>query len=290
LDVSKVDVGGVSLYYEETGNGQPVVFVHGIPTDCRAWGAQVEQFSKERRMFAISRRYAAPNIKDGDVSDSTIQNNAADLKGFIEKVAKGPVDLVGHSYGGFISAFLAADHPDLVRNLVLVEPAISTLLVTDQTSSAQSLGLLFRSPSVALAARRFQSGSLRPSLKALDDGQAEKAVELNVDGVQDSKGAFRRLSEGARKMMIDNARTIAELRTTFPRFTAKEAGRISSPTMVVNGEESALWLRKIGELTTKAVPRARRITVPGARHFPHMENPESFNSSVLEFLAGKGKQ
>jgi len=269
--VSKVDVGGVSLYYEETGSGHPVVFVHGIPTDCRAWGAQVEHFSKGRRMLAVSRRYAAPNVREGDVSDSTVQNNAADLKGLIEKVAEAPVDLVGHSYGGFISAFLAADHPDLVRNLVLVEPAISTLLVADQTSSAQSLGLLLRSPSVALSGRRFQTKSLGPSLKALDTGQVEKAVEFNVDGVQDSEGAFRRLSEGARKMMLDNAKTIAELRTTFPRFTAKEAGKISAPTMVVNGQESALWLRRIGELTAKAVPRARRVTVPGARHFPHME-------------------
>jgi pimeloyl-ACP methyl ester carboxylesterase len=285
--MSKVDVGGVSLYYEESGSGQPVVFVHGIPTDCRAWGGQVEQFSKERKMFAISRRYAAPNVREGNVSDSTIQNNAADLKGFIEKVARGPVDLVGHSYGGFISAFLAADHPDLVRNLVLVEPAISTLLVTDQSSNAQSLGLLLRMPSVALAARRFQTGSLKPSLKALDEGHAEMAVELNVDGVQDEKGAFRRLSEGARKMMIDNARTIAELRTTFPRFTAKEAGRISSPTMVVNGQETALWLGRIGVLTARAVPKARRVTVPGARHCPHMENPDFFNSNVLSFLEGK---
>ncbi|MDA4119152.1 MAG: alpha/beta hydrolase [Thaumarchaeota archaeon] len=288
--MSKVDVGGVSLYYEETGIGQPVVFVHGIPTDCRAWGAQVEPFSKGRRMLAVSRRYAAPNQREGDVSDSTVQNNAADLKGFIEKVAEGPVDLVGHSYGGFISAFLAADHPDLVRNLVLVEPAISTLLVADQTSNAQSLGLLLRSPSVALSGRRFQTKSLGPSLKALDGGQKEKAVELNVDGVQDSEGAFRRLSEGARKMMLDNARTIAELRTKFPRFTAKEAGRISAPTMVVNGQESALWLRRIGELTAMAVPKARRVTVPGARHYPHMENPEVFNSNVLDFLVGKGKQ
>ncbi|HEY6283662.1 MAG TPA: alpha/beta hydrolase [Nitrososphaerales archaeon] len=288
--MSKVDVGGVSLYYEETGSGQPVVFVHGIPTDCRAWGAQVEPFSKGRKMLAVSRRYAAPNVREGDVSDSTVQNNASDLKGFIEKAGGGPVDLVGHSYGGFISAFLAADHPDLVRNLVLVEAAISTLLVADQTSSAQSLGLLFRSPSVALSGRRFQTKSLGPSLKALDGGQVEKAVELNVDGVQDSMGAFRRLSEGARKMMLDNARTIAELRTTFPRFTATEAGRISAPTMVVNGQDSALWLRRIGELTAKAIPKARRVTVPGARHFPHMENPEVFNSNVLDFLEGKGKQ
>jgi len=280
-----VEVGGVSLYYEEWGSGRTVVFVHGIPTDYRAWSGQKGTFTQGRRMIALSRRYAAPNSRKGDVSDSTVQNNAADLKGFIEKVGGAPVDLVGHSYGGFISAFLAADHGDLVRSLVLVEPAVSTLLVADQTSSSQLLGLLLRSPSVALSGRRFQSGSLAPSLKALEAGDTARAVELNVDGVQDMKGAFAKLPEDAKRMMMDNARTIAELKTTFPRFTAIEAGKISCPTLIINGENSALWLRKIGELLAGAVPRSQLVRVGGARHFPHMENPDEFNKNVLRFLS-----
>lgn len=284
------DVGGVSLYYEEHGSGVTTVFVHGIPTDYRAWGAQELQFSEGRRMVALSRRYAAPNGRQGDVSDSTVQNNAADLKGFIEKVGGGPVDLVGHSYGGFISAFLAADHGDLVRSLVLVEPAVSTLLVADQTSGAQLLGLLLRSPSVALSGRRFQSGSLTPSLKALQAGESARAVELNVDGVQDMKGAFSRFPDQTRSMMVDNAKTIAELKTVFPRFTTAEASKIACPTLVVNGESSALWLRRIGELLAKAVPNSKTAKISGARHFPHMENPGEFNSTVLSFLRGGARQ
>jgi len=281
-----VDVEGVSLYYEEWGSGRPVVFVHGIPTDYRAWSGQKGTFSQGRRMIALSRRYAAPNARNGDVSDSTVNNNALDLKGFIEKVAGGPVDLVGHSYGGFISAFLAADHGDLVRSLVLVEPAVSTLLVADQTSSSQLLGLLLKSPSVALSGRRFQSGSLAPSLKALGAGDPARAVELNVDGVQDMKGAFAKLPEETKRMMLDNARTIAELKTAFPRFTSTEARLISCPTLIINGENSALWLRRIGELLSQAVPKSQLVRVSGARHFPHIENPDEFNKQVLTFLSG----
>jgi pimeloyl-ACP methyl ester carboxylesterase len=281
-----IDVGGVNLYYEEKGTGRPVVFVHGIPTDYRAWAAQVGPFSRAQRMVALSRRYAAPNPRQGDLADSTVGNNAADLKGFIEKLAIGPVDLVGHSYGGFAAAYLAADHPDLVHSLVLVEPAVSTLLVANQKSAGQLLGLLFRSPSVALAARRFQSRSLVPSLKALDAGDLGKAVELNVDGVQDWPGAYRGMPDQTRKMMLDNARTIAELRTEFPRFTATEALRISARTLILNGESTSPWLRKIGKLLAAAVPKAGAISVPMARHFPHMENPEFFNEKVLAFLGG----
>jgi pimeloyl-ACP methyl ester carboxylesterase len=279
-----IDVGGVNLYYEEKGTGRPLVLVHGTPTDYRAWSAQIEPFSRAHRTIAVSRRYAAPNLRQGDLADSTVENNAADLKGFIEKLGMGPVDLVGHSYGGFAVAYLAADHPDLVRSLVLVEPAVSTLLVANQKSAVQLLALLFRSPSVALAARRFQSRSLIPSLKALDAGDLGKAVELNVDGVQDSPGAYRKMSEGTRRMMLDNGKTIAELRTEFPRFTTAEARRISARTLILNGESTSLWLRRIGELLAAAVPKAEAVGVAKARHFPHMENPEFFNERVLAFL------
>ncbi len=109
-----------------------------------------------------------------------MDNNATDLEGMFERLGTGPVHLVGYSYGGFISALLASRRPDLVRSLVLVEPAASRMLVASSRSQAQLLGLLLRSPSVALATRRFQSTSLHRPLRALDRGEVEEAVRLNV--------------------------------------------------------------------------------------------------------------
>jgi non-heme chloroperoxidase len=279
-----IDVDGVSLYYERAGSGEPVLFSHGIPTDYRAWSAQVEGFSSRFSTITYSRRYAAPNHREGDVMDSTVAANAADLKGLIEKLGVAPVHLVGHSYGGFVAAYLAADHPDLVRTLVLVEPAIATLLVEDPNSSGQMFALLLGNPGVALSARRFQSGSLAPSLKALDSGQPKKAVQLNVDGIQNKMGAFAELPEPAKAMMLDNARTIAELRTKLPPFKA-QAGKVSCRTLVVNGQESAVWLRRIGELVAHSVPNSEALSITSSRHFPHMENPSEFNSNALKFIS-----
>jgi len=278
-----IDVDGVSLYYERAGTGEPILFCHGIPTDYRAWNSQVEAFSKRYSTIAYSRRHAYPNKREGDGADSTIGNNAADLKGLIDKLGIAPVHLVGHSYGGFTAAFLAADHPDLVRTLVLVEPAIGTLLVEDQGSSGQMLSLLIRSPSVALSARRFLK-SVEASSKALAAGKGDKAVQMNVDGIQNKPGAFSSMPDSAKKMMLDNAKTIAELSTKLPPFRA-HIGKVSCRTLVINGDDSAVWLRRIGELTARGIPKGEALSIPRSRHFPHMENPSEFNSAVLKFVS-----
>ncbi len=107
---------------------------------------------------------------------------------------------------------------------------------------------------------------------------------MNVDGVQDKQGAFTSMNNQVKKMMVDNARTIAELKTKFPPFKP-HIEKITMNTLVINGEASPLWLRKIGQLFAAAVPHGQSLTVPNTRHFPHLENPVEFNQHVLRFIS-----
>jgi non-heme chloroperoxidase len=283
--LTAIGIDGSSLFYVDRGSGQAVVFVHGIPTDYRAWKSQVEVFSKKYRTISYSRRYASPNVRSGDVMDSTVENNAADLGKLIGALGVAPVHLVAHSYGGFIAAYLASRQPELVRSLVLVEAAVFTLLIKNPDSPLEALGLLLRSPSVASSVSSFKSKALDPSLRALREGRPEEAVELLDDGIQGEKGASQKLPDDARMMMAENAKTIDELRTKFPVFTKEDCGRIRSKTLVINGEQSPLWLRRVGEELAKAIPGALSGRIAGAHHFPHIEKPAEFNSRVLDFLA-----
>ncbi len=280
-----VAVEGVTLCYAESGAGQAVVFVHGIPTDYRAWNAQVGPFSKNYRVITYSRRHAQPNNNQNALLDSTIQNNAKDLEGLIEKIANPPVHLVGHSYGGFIAAYLAANAPELIRKLILIEPGISTLLIKDPESRAQMLSLLLRSPSTALAAGSYIRRYYNPMLEAYRKGDLDLALKYFLDGIMNKPGVLDQLPGNVQSMLKDNALTIGEVETKLPAFTMKDTSKISAPTLLMHGANGTKIFRAIVKELAKSIPNSEVVTIPDSSHFPHFENAERFNEKVLEFLS-----
>jgi pimeloyl-ACP methyl ester carboxylesterase len=276
-----------SLSYLDKGEGQPVVFVHGALEDYRAWSAQVDSVSREYRVITYSRRCSYPNENQGEVQLlDTVENNMEDLIALIEKLAIAPVHLVGHSYGGNIVAYLAFKRPELVRSLVLVEPGIITLYIQDPSSPLQLLLLFLRHPSFALASLGFVMAGQR-ALDAFQQGDPEKAARIFVDEIQARPSAFELLPDYARKMMVENARTLFDLRVTLPRFSRADARTILTPTIIVKGETSNKTSHAIAGALRECMPNSELTTVPNAGHFSYIERPEEFNETVLGFLKNR---
>jgi len=267
------------------GIGEPVVFVHGIPTDYRAWNGQIEPFSEKYHVIAYSRRLAQPNQNSMDYEKSTIENHSADLVGLIEELGISPIHLVGHSYGGFASAFCASTNPQLIRTLTLIEPAVSTILLKNLKSKSGFLGLLLEHPSIAVSAAKFQRNSLNPSLKAFRQGDFDAALRYNLDGIMNRHGAFEQFPEQVRIMVKENERTVGELMAEVPVFGREEASKISAPTLLIHGTESPTVLHAIVNRLGKAIPKSEISTISGAAHFPHFEKPQEFNQLLLGFLS-----
>src|SRR5713101_9272328 len=285
MSLQNVDVGQVKLAYVEAGEGEPVIFVHGIPTDYRAWTGQMGPFSSKYHVIAYSRRLAQPNRNEMNYEKSTIENNSQDLVGLIRELGISPVHLVGHSYGGFAAAYCASTNPELIRTLTLIEPAVSTMLLKNRKSASQFLGLLFSHPSTAISGARFQRGSLDPSLKAFRQGDFDSALRFNLDGIMNRHGAFEQLPEPVRTMVKENERTVGELMAEVPVFGREEAAKISAPTLLIHGTDSPKVLHAIVDRLGKSIPRSEIAVVSGAAHFPHLEKPEEFNELLLGFLS-----
>ncbi len=131
MDLSEaqtVEVNGTTLAYIEEGTGDPVVFVHGAISDLRTWQYQRPDIGAHYRTISYSRRYARPN---GDIDPGQGDpwgRHVDDLISFLLKIDAAPAHLVGNSQGAFISMVLAKQRPELVRSLVLEEPAALPLL------------------------------------------------------------------------------------------------------------------------------------------------------------------
>jgi non-heme chloroperoxidase len=285
MSFQNADVGQVNLAFVEAGEGDPVIFVHGIPTDYRAWSGQIGPFSSKYHVVSYSRRLAQPNRNEMNYERSTVENNSADLVGLIQHLGFSSVHLVGHSYGGFAAAYCASTNPGLIRTLTLIEPAVSTMLLKNLKSRSEFLALLFRHPSIAISAARFQRSSLDPSLKAFREGDFDAALRFNLDGIMNRHGAFEQLPESVRVMTKENERTVGELMAEVPVFGRDEASRISAPTLLIHGTDSPKVLHAIVDRLRKAIPSSETSIISGAAHFPHFEKPQEFNELVLGFLA-----
>jgi len=282
--LQSVNVDNINLSYDEKGSGRPVVMVHGIPTDYRAWSGQLENFSSSFRAISISRRHAYPNKNDSKVTDSTVANNAEDLISFIRSMGFESVHLIGHSYGGFISIYAAWKNPELLKSLTLVEPAIPSILVKNESSPIEVLILLLTNFSAATSARRFQTGNLKLALKSYEAGDQKSAMKYFYEGIRQVPGSFDHLSEPMHSMMLDNAITVGELETEFPVFTKDDAAKIKLPTLLVKSQNGPRWLRAIVDSLSKNIPNSKTIDISNSCHFPHVENPAEFNPQVLSFL------
>lgn len=285
--MSKIKVNGADFEYQEYGSGTTVIFIHGGISDYRIWNNQIDAFSKYYHVITYSRRYHYPNKWEGDGSDYSVTLHAQDLAALILTMKPGKVNLIGNSYGAYIALLTALDHPELVNALVLNEPPVLPLLVSNFNNPLQILSLFIRDFKTAKNLMEFGSQHIKPAAKALKENQMERGVRLFADGAL-GKGGFEKIPEEAKKTFIDNAPALRaeSLGPGFPpSFPIDKAKQLDIPVLFVYGENSPRFLISISDRLMKILPKSEKIIIPNASHLTHGENPIAYNEKVLEFLA-----
>jgi pimeloyl-ACP methyl ester carboxylesterase len=115
-----VDVGGIRMWYDERGKGEPLVLLHpgGAGVDARAWGPNLPALAEQFSVLTPEQRAhgRTPDV-DGPI---TFELMAADTIAFLEAIVGGPAHLVGCSDGAIVALLVALQRPDLIRKLVFV--------------------------------------------------------------------------------------------------------------------------------------------------------------------------
>jgi pimeloyl-ACP methyl ester carboxylesterase len=266
--VSRAVADGVTLEYEDSGRGEPVLFVHGAFVADAFRPLRSERVLADRhRLISYSRRgYGSSSAAE---PARTLAEQAADCRRLLAYLGVPRAHVVGHSLGAAIALQLALDAPELVHTLALLEA-----------------GLL-----VGESASLYREG-LRASRRRYEEAGAEVAVDEFFGARWPAyRDELDQVVPGAVEQAVRDAATCFEHDfaggLSF-RFGPQEGERIAQPALVVLGERSAALHPRFAEtqrLLLEWLPNAEAFVLPQAAHFLQVENPRGMADALAGFVA-----
>lgn len=256
-----ISLEGLDVYYERRGSGEPVLLIHGLGSSTEDWEPQVAALERQFSVIAYDVRGHGRTAKPG--ARYSVPQFAEDAANLIRTLHLGPVHVMGLSMGGMIAFQLAADHPELVRSLVIVNSGPEMILRTWK----EKVGILQRRFIVRLMGMRKMGEVLAGRLLPAPD-QAQRR-EIFVDRwARNDKGAYLRA-----------------LSALVGWSVMAKLPEISCPVLVVTADQDytpVAWK----EGYTAKMPHASLVVIPDSRHMMPVERPEPFHDALIPFLAG----
>ena len=270
----QVDVGGISMHYEETGAGPAILLLHGLGGSCFTWQA-LRQHLPGHRLVALDLKGHGQSDKPPD-RRYAIADQAALVSDFIAALDLRELVIVGQSYGGGVAlqtALLLQDAENRhLRGLVLLD----------------SVGYPQKMPTFAKILRIPLIGELSLRLNP-PEASARAIVELayfDTDKVTDEV-----VNSAAHCMSLPGAHRalIATVRQIIPRNIEQVIARyptIKAPTLITWGDHDRIVPIEVGQKLAQAIPGARLEVLKDCGHVPQEELPAETAQLIAGFLSG----
>ena len=273
-DQRTVDLPQGRVSYRERGTGEPIVFVHGVFTNGDLWRNVVPILATRYRCLTPDwplGSHPEPMRPDADLSTPGLARLVA---GFLTALDVDSVTLVGNDTGGAICQLVVANSPERVGRLVL------TSCDAFEVYPPSPFGFLplipmFPGAMVLLA----QTQRIR-ALRRLPLAYGRLMHHQPPTAISDSyarPGLRRRIRRDTKKVLRGMAKThTLDASTRFTRFV--------DPTLIAWAEDDLLFPTSLADRLTTAFPRARRITISGARTLIGEDQPERLATAIAAFM------
>jgi 3-oxoadipate enol-lactonase len=258
-------VGDVALYYEKVGQGEPLLFVHGLGSSSRDWEYQVPFFAQDYEVVVYDVR--GHGQSDKPPGPYSIPLFARDLAGLIEGLDIAPAHVVGISMGGMIGLQLVVDRPELVRTLGVVNSAPDMVVRTWR--------------------QRFEVWQ-----------RLLVAPLLGMDKVAEVLGQrlFPKVEQGElRELFIErwaenDPHAYQEAVKAIVGWTVDEhLGLIACPVLVVSGDHD-YTPPEFKAAYVERIPQGELVVIEDSGHGTPVDQPEAFNQALAAFLQKYARQ
>ena len=253
-----VDLDEFKMYYEEAGDGEPLVFLHGFSIDHRQWRPQRDYFSSNYHVIC-------PDARGHGKSEVTRtgysrKHRVEDLKGFVDTLGLEKFHLVGLSFGGSTAIGFALERQTQLRSLTLVSTGAAGYSAGKKIDRLDKVG-------------RDQSPETAKQIW----------MQWTLAWYQEDRTHLR---DFMRDMMEDYSAAVWHdpMRGKYPReYDLEKVHQIEVPTLIVTGRLDRIFV-PLSEKIHQKISSSRLIIYDDVGHMINLEAPEKFNRDLQEFL------
>ncbi|MBX3147795.1 MAG: alpha/beta fold hydrolase [Gemmatimonadales bacterium] len=244
------------VFYEASGTGDALVFIHAFSLDRRMWEPQVAAFDDRFRVIRFDLRGHGKSVPPG-----TPYTGYDDLRAVLDTLGVRRATLVGLSAGAELAINFAIAYPDRTAGIVLAAPGLGG----------------YQTPPLPWASPVFEAAAA---------GDPARAARLWAETPIMALHANPSAATAVTALVMENARLWTYRRTEQPLVpSARERlGEITSPVLVIVGETDLPHIKEIARLLKDGVAGTTVVTVPKAGHLVNLDAPDLFNRTVAAFL------
>lgn len=262
---------GVTLCYEVTGRGTPIIFVHEFAGDMRSWEPQVQRFSGTYRAVTFNARGYPPSSVPEAISSYSQDHAVADIVAVMDAAGIEQAHIVGLSMGGFATLHFGLQHPS--RALSLCVAGCGYGAEPDKREK-------FKAEARATADQLLADGMVAFAEKYAYGPARVQFARANPRGFAQFK---QHLSEHSALGSANTQLGVQRERPSLYDLTA-QLSQLTMPVLIVNGDED--WAcAKPGLMLKETIATAALAVIPNCGHTMNLEATDAFNATLANFWA-----
>jgi pimeloyl-ACP methyl ester carboxylesterase len=259
-------MSGFDLYYEEAGEGVPILLIHSSGATASTWGSAFEELARIGHVIAYDRRGYA---RSGGEPVRSMSTHTADAAALLEHVEAPPAAVVGTSAGAAIAVDLAVRRPELVRVVIAHE---FPWRFTRHLPPASQIAALARIGSLALRGRH---------------GDAVEVLLRSAYSYPDGGSAWDAFPEEWRRVARENARAaLADFRNSIRVYpSATDLATVHVPVACSYGARSPASMVRLVQSLAAAMPTGETRRIEGAGHAAPFDATANFVQVIADAIA-----